>query len=468
MNDKKIKFTIRDSLNFSKLSGDYNPVHIDSLMSRRYMFGEPIVHGMHLVFWSLDNWFSNKKNNYFKINSLDVNFPKAVTLEKDVYWKHTEQSSQLSIIELIQNGILCAKIKINFEISKDSNPSLSVIEEFPPKTVPEDLSFKELKNKKGTTKQYLEISCFTKSFNHVFRNLDKFQIASLLSTTRVIGMYCPGLNSLISQMNISFIKNDCYDNDLKYEVVKADDRFNMLFIKLTSINFNVDLKTFMRPSPVDQLSYKDVVSNINSKEFKDQRVLVVGGSRGLGEIATKILVAGGASVRFTYNKGEKDALKIEEELLMHNDSVSKMKLDVCSTDDYESIISDDWVPTHCYYFATPFIFSGVKGKFSESLLNQFNSVYVTGFINLVNFLRDLGTLKYFYPSTVAINEMPQNMVEYTISKYSAQKACQILTEIDHRLKIDLFEFPRMQTDQTVSFLPVKNHDPFKYTLSFIR
>ena len=224
----------------------------------------------------------------------------------------------------------------------------------------------------------------------------------------------------------------------------------------------------MRPSPVDQLKYIDVISHVKPDQYKGQRVLVVGGSRGLGEITTKILVAGGASVRFSYNRGLGDAEKIYKEIVSNDGSVDMVKLDVLDTESYSSILYDDWIPTHCYYFPTPFIFSGVKGVFSESLFNEFNSIYITAFIKLVTFLKQKGTVNYFYPSTTAIDEMPDNMVEYAISKYAAQKACEILQNNYNGIKIEMYKFPRMETDQTVSFLPVDNHDPLKLTLSFIK
>ena len=342
------------------------------------------------------------------------------------------------------------------------------INESPPKESPKELLFEELIDATGSLVPYLDEEKFSSIFPNVFNKLDKQHIATLLSSTRLIGMCCPGLNSLISSLEFSFKYNGNGDNKLNYNVAKVDPRFNMLFVNLNTSNFDGKIRTFMRPALVKQLNYSDVIAHVKKDEFKGQRVLVVGGSRGLGEMTTKILVAGGASVRFTYNRGLDDAKKVEEEISSTFNSVEKIKLDVLDGDTYPRIVQNDWIPTHCYYYATPFIFSGVKGVFSEGLLDDFNSVYVSAFIKLHTFLRSKGTLNYFYPSTTALDEMPDNMVEYTISKYAAQKACEILRRNDSEINIELYKFPRMETDQTVSFLPVKNHDPLEYTLSFIR
>jgi hypothetical protein len=466
----KRKFSIDDGQFFAECSGDYNPIHVDPIISRRLMFGQPIAHGLHVVLWALDVWYADKNQN-IELVSLNVSFPKGIVLEKTTIYKLVKDNDVESIIEVSQNNIICAKIKIKAKQTQRNNlvvMSSGCIDDFPPKELPTDLKFDELKDAGGILLQYLKEDKFSKVFPNVFKNLSKHYIATLLSSTRVIGMHCPGLNSLFSSLEFSFESNDYKENSLKYNVSKVDDRFNMLFIDLSASNFEGKIRTFMRPSLVNQLSFTDVIDHVKPDEFKGQKILVVGGSRGLGEVTTKILAAGGASVRFTYNRGLADAEKIQEEINSSKGSAEKIKLNVLDTNSYNSILVDDWIPTHCYYFPTPFIFSGVKGKFSESLYEEFNSVYVSSFIKLVTFLKQKGTLNYFYPSTTALDEMPDNMIEYTISKYAAQKACEILNNNDDSINIQLYKFPRMETDQTVSFLPVKNHDPLEYTLSFIR
>ena len=465
----KNKFTLDDNQFFAELSGDYNPIHIDPIISRRYMFGEPIVHGMHVLFWSLESWLNEMKVP-IKLEFLKISFPKAVVLEKSVLLKVVNHDKQ-SIIEVKQNDILCAKIKIlytNNIVDNTNHINTNYINDNPQKKEPKEESLSDLRNSSGELKNYLKTDLFLKKFPILFKSTSTIHLASLLTATRLVGMHCPGLNSLISHMDFSLIKNENENSNFGYIVSKIDERFNMLFIDVTAQNFNGKIKTFMRPSPVNQLKYIDVKSHLKKSEFKGQRVLVLGGSRGLGEMTTKILAAGGASVRFTYNRGLEEAIKIENEIISNGGKVKKIKLDVTKFSDFKSIIDDAWIPTHCYYFPTPFIFSGVKGVFSENLFNQFNTVYISSFMKIISFLREKGTLNYFYPSSTAIDEMPDNMVEYTISKYSAQKMCEFIRKNDPSIKIELYDFPRMETDQTVSFLPVKNHDPLQISLSYIR
>ena len=58
------KFTLKDQNNFAKLSGDYNPVHLDPILTRRTLFGSPIVHGVHGLLWALDRWLFSFKSRF--------------------------------------------------------------------------------------------------------------------------------------------------------------------------------------------------------------------------------------------------------------------------------------------------------------------------------------------------------------------------------------------------------------------
>ena len=50
---KKI-FQLNDLKWFAEQSGDYNPIHINESLSRRYISGGIIVPGMYILLWSLN------------------------------------------------------------------------------------------------------------------------------------------------------------------------------------------------------------------------------------------------------------------------------------------------------------------------------------------------------------------------------------------------------------------------------
>ena len=47
-------FTDTDQQRFAAASGDHNPMHVDALLARRTQAGSQVVHGVHLLLWTLD------------------------------------------------------------------------------------------------------------------------------------------------------------------------------------------------------------------------------------------------------------------------------------------------------------------------------------------------------------------------------------------------------------------------------
>src|SRR5262245_31248826 len=47
-------FTAADQQWFAALSGDNNPIHLDSIAARRTLAGVPVVHGVHNMLWALN------------------------------------------------------------------------------------------------------------------------------------------------------------------------------------------------------------------------------------------------------------------------------------------------------------------------------------------------------------------------------------------------------------------------------
>ena len=64
-------FTYEDQIAFAELSGDYNPLHIDAVYSRRLLFGSSIVHGIHALLWGLDCCLEDREE-HVEICSINV------------------------------------------------------------------------------------------------------------------------------------------------------------------------------------------------------------------------------------------------------------------------------------------------------------------------------------------------------------------------------------------------------------
>ena len=132
------------------------------------------------------------------------------------------------------------------------------------------------------------------------------------------------------------------------------------------------------------------------------------------------------------------------------------------------LTASGWGPTDLYFFATPHIFSGVRGAFSAELFRGFADYYVAGFVNLVAGLRPLGIEGLFFPSTVAIDELPLDMGEYAAAKLAGELACAFLRKAARGVRVYAPRIPRVATDQTLSIMPIRNADPVPIMIQELR
>ena len=459
-------FTTENQNAFAKLSGDFNPLHIDIVSARRLLFGSTVVHGIHSLLWALDCWL-NDKNDFYQINSLKVTFPKPIRVgEKVSLSVKSVKGNDLKII-LNSGDSIVTRIKVNLikieKLNIDKlNPS------FPEKLPARLLNDLELEKDSGSLEMFFHVETMKKLFPNLVRCVSGLQIAEIISTTRLVGMKCPGKNSIFSELHLSRTLSNA-NKGLNYEVVELDKRFKLLDIKIDSPEMTGYIKAFNRPEPLEQASYLDIKKQIENCEFADQRALIIGGSRGIGEVATKLLCAGGADVKFTYFRGKEDAQAIVDDIVLNGGNTDYFQYDVLNPlIDSQVISKDTWFPTHLYYFATPFIFSGLAGKFSFELFTKFCAYYIEGFLKTVNLLKESDLKFIFHPSSVAVSELPTDMGEYSAAKLAGETLCSFIEKTQNGVTVYKPRFPRMATDQTVSVAHVTNHDPVPILLNELR
>ncbi|MFH1380389.1 MAG: MaoC/PaaZ C-terminal domain-containing protein [bacterium] len=459
-------FTFDDQIIFSKLSGDNNPIHIDRIASRRYLLGQPVVHGIHALLWALDTWLI-KCTHPIRITSLKAHFPNPTYLEKEVSYREVSNQNRKVEIELTSCDSKTAYIEASWDIPshrrgdspKNDYPTLR-----PPCIVPQD----KICGHKGT----LDLLLNTKTAGHLFPSLMKWaspvEIATLLATTRLTGTQCPGLHSLYSEIAL-YADDNPRRTQLEYNVTSFDLRFHLAIIAVRGPFMTGNLKAFVRPIPKQQTDYSNIIQLIHEGEFRDERALIIGGSRGLGEVTAKLLNAGGAETRITYYQGKEDAERVVNDIVANGGRTDFLHFNVLKpAQSIKTLIKNNWFPTHLYYFATPFIFSAKKRRFSSDLFKQFCAYYVTGFYETVDSLRAYGLQYAFYPSSKAIDDIPANLGEYASAKMAGEMLCSFLGKYFPGLVLYKPRLPRLATDQTASLSSVDNLDPVSVLLKELR
>jgi NAD(P)-dependent dehydrogenase (short-subunit alcohol dehydrogenase family) len=212
-----------------------------------------------------------------------------------------------------------------------------------------------------------------------------------------------------------------------------------------------------------------LASRIAAGEFSSQSALIVGGSRGLGEVTAKLIAAGGGSVCISYARGESDARRVAAEISRAGGRCEVIGYDV-ERDARAQLRGQSGSYTHIYYFATPAIASQSSSLSAGDRLREFNRFYLHGFRELVMAAKVLWPHGFgvFYPSTIYVQQHPAGMTEYAQSKAAGEALCAELARIFPQLKILVERLPRLLTDQSAAVVPQDAGDPVPPLLAAIR
>jgi hypothetical protein len=462
-------FTSEDQLAFAEVSGDYNPLHMDPVLARRLLFGHQVVHGLHALLWSLDGHLKIHTQP-LALRTVKANFQAGIGVGEPVYCRVTGQDADRVAVQLETDRAPAAWFEISWSVLRQHRTD--ILPEIPPE--PEkcrERTLEEVAAASGMIALYFNDSLAAGLFPNLIRVLPAMQLAVLLATTRLVGMECPGYHSIYSSLQLVFSGDGAGVPNLTYQVIDCNQRLALISMEVAAPGAKGQLKAFLRPTPQRQADFTKAGRQVEPEEFSSQQALIVGGSRGLGEVAAKLLAAGGAEVILTYYRGAQDARRIVEEIVSHGGRAECLAMDIMDpSQGLPGRIAHCSKPLYLYYFATPPIFGAAKGKFSPQRFAIFSEYYVSGFARTVQAVADStpALQKVFYPSTAAIAELPLDMGEYAAAKIAGEILCEFLQKTHPGLVIYKPRLPRLATDQTVSLLPVANQEPLPVLLDHLR
>ncbi len=252
---------------------------------------------------------------------------------------------------------------------------------------------------------------------------------------------------------------------MRYTVQKIDPRFGMVRMVVTGGVLEGTVEAFVRPPPVDQMLLSEVSARVGRASHDGQRALVIGGSRGLGELTAKILIAGGADVTITYASGRNDADRISREATQSGRRCTVMRLDVTAPIDGSLLENLTTTPfSHVYFFASPHITRNMTGQWNHQLFERFYTVYVRAFASIAETMLSRAApgeqpTRFLYPSTVFLDSPEKGFAEYCASKAAGESVCDYLSR-HYRAVFARPRLPRMRTDQTSGLPDADAQEPF--------
>nr|MBS0022174.1 hypothetical protein [Gammaproteobacteria bacterium] len=348
---KSRNFTFTDQLEFANFSGDTNPIHIDPVAARRTISGQCIMHGIHGLLWALDTL---SECTGLTASNVKVRFIKPIFLNETISCIWEEQTKQLS---LISGDIVLSVATLRLGSLKSVNTIQTKIE--PPRSKPKEPTFIECSSLGRQPFAIYGDSTLAKTLFPSF--VKAYGIAAaceIAAISEVIGMECPGLHSLFTTLQVDFrLDSDSIPN---FTLKKSDERFNLLQIFVEAHTLTGEAEAFYRPPPSSNLRITELRTFVHEDEFKNVCALIVGGSRGLGELVAKLITSGGGKSIITYNVGSADAARVQREILSFGGYCETIQLTIGETVSLPARLSDF---NQLYYFATPKIFGKRSSEF---------------------------------------------------------------------------------------------------------
>lgn len=459
-----------DQTQFADVSGDYNPIHIDALASRRTQAGAPVVHGINLLLWALDS-FAATQPNLPCLRGLRSQFKKLVYLNEPVTVDAENVDSNGARLYVLHNGILKSEFTLDFGVHDNVVPNwrTTALEMLPFRPEARELNLEQLSEHCGRILFRMSAGDAAKWYPAATKWLGARFVRGLVATSHLVGMICPGLNSIYSELSIrSGGVSDCGEDAIAFRVKKTDSRYGLVMEEVAGGGFTGTLKTFLRAPPVRQATMQSLDGRVVPNEFVGSLALIVGGSRGLGELTAKLIASGGGRVLITWLSGKDDALRVAEEIRTAGGQCETLQFDAREAP-VAQLASMTEVPTHAYYFATPLISRPRSDIYGATRFAEFANIYVDGFWQFTQALRARRpAISIFYPSSIFVSERPPGMTEYAMAKIAGEFLCADINAQLAPTRITVKRLPRLPTDQTASLTAVKKEDPLNVMLPIVR
>jgi acyl dehydratase len=462
------EFVSADQERFAAICGDRNPIHINPVAARRSFVGFPVVHGIHALLWGLDSLFRHLPD-LAPVASIQVSFEKMIYVGDRVQAVLARHETQRLRVELLVEGIRAVRLQIALG---DPRPSgeMPANEPLLQPTEPLVLTFEEIINCHGRIPFFCAPTAVCRMFPAAADALGVHRVAWLACSSFLVGMVCPGLHSIYRGLTLVTTPLSEGDHDaLHFRAVHSDPRFRLVKLAVTGSGWMGSIDAHARPEPRAQPDLPSIAARVAPKEFHNASALVVGGSRGLGELIGKIVAVGGGHVTLTYSVGEADARRVQAEIIAYGGRCDVMHYDV-RTNAREQLSHLCSCPTQVYYLPTPVIFRRKSATFSQQRFQEFLTFYVTAFYDLCRELRSKfqKELSIFYPSSVYIDARPEGMTEYTMAKAAGEVLCADIQSFESPGRILVRRLPRLPTDQTASLLKIETAEPISVILPLVR
>lgn len=443
------RFTADDQRAFAALSGDWNPIHVDPVFARRTAAAAEVVHGINLLLAAIEQ-AAQAGYDGMPVGSLRVRFPRFVLVGEDVRFEAGATDGDRLELRWTSRGVVRAEILIRREAAGINGAALPVEGAwFNPGSEPLAPSSETMAGLIGRVPFAAPLDAWTAAFPRAAAWLGAERIAAIGASTRLVGMVCPGLHSVYLELKADFPPSlPAREGGLRFSMGRP--RHGLIGGQIEANGLRGSVNCLIRTPPAVQESMAQLRQRLAHSAFAGDRALVIGGSRGLGEVAAKLLAAGGAHVAITYARGEDEAQRVAAEIRADGGSCEILPYTI-ERDAVEQLATLADAPSHIYYFATPQIARANSALLDGSRLAEMLAFYVEGFWALTAAIQARrADARLFYPSSIYVEQRPRGLAEYAMAKAAGEILCAEINATMAPLRVTVTRLPQLATDQNIT------------------
>lgn len=460
------RFLHEDQERFAALSSDRNPMHMDPVAARRLLTGRQVVHGIHVFLAAMDRWAAARG---VPVVAVGCTFANPVSVGDVVHFAEVEADPGTVALEASVDGLACARITLRLASDETDTPAAGAATVIGMDTLVQPVEAAPETHVGKTYRLTVPVDAAAQAFQAASSVLGAEAVAAAASLSYCVGMVCPGLHSIFSSFDLA-TRHGAGTEVLDLTVRRFDPRVSLFDIVFDGAARG-GIKAFQRPAPLAQPSMTDLAAHVEPNAFANSVSLVIGASRGLGELTAKLLASGGARTVITYASGREDAERIASEIRASGRGACVARRFDVIGETPEALGDILGEVTSVYFFATPRIYRKKAGLFDAALFEEFAAFYIARFHALCLALEAAAAgrkVRVYFPSTVFVTERPKGMTEYAMTKAAAEVLIDDLNRTLRHVEIVCTRLPRLETDQTNSVVRVKTASNLDALLPLVR
>lgn len=455
-------FTMQDQKEFAYWTGDRNPLHLDPLWATSVYPGAVVVHGLHVVLWLIESWAPK----IVGVSQVSVRFLRPVLLG-DVVSAALEERPGGAVIQAKVLGKPVVRLEIDFGPEPAMKAALDKSER-QPRANPRQRNLASMLGASGEV-WIPSMALLSARFPQSSDRLGPLALAGLASLSPLVGMECPGLRSVFAEFRVTLNSGG---SPMRYNVTNVDNRFSRVEMNISGYGVSGRVVASVLPNDDDCTSLPAVIGQVESNEFATSRPLVLGATSGLGAATALMLAAGGARPILGVHNSRLGEERVREQIASIGGSSQSIRFDVTNNaDGLRALRELGWDGGSVFYFASPRIFRRRLQAFHETDWTDFEEIYVRGFSRTIRGLVEMNpqsSLAVLYPSSVAVESRPRDLLEYALAKQAGEGVCESIQREFSNVQILVVRFPRIDTRQTRSFLQADAADPGETLLPILR